>query len=286
MPSTTPPVKVATPPDWDSIPDEILCPLCEYNLRGIPEPRCPECGFKFEWDEVLNPARRQHRFVFEHQGSRRGRAFWKTAVAGLWPGTFWRELTPMQPSFPRRLFAYWFIAMAIACLGETAFVALMLFIEQPYYRRDVAELLRYAALVSTPFWLLTFAWPLLSAASFFVYQFSMFRAKVREIHVLRCVLYSSDIAMWAGLALPILAVPWVLGIGTIARYRAEQAIAILIMCVPVLAWLIFTYRLCRALKLYLRFSHSIAMVLCGQIMTVLTIAILFLYGSQLLRLRF
>ena len=53
MPSTTPPIDVATPPDWDSIPDEILCPLCEYNLRGIPEPRCPECGFKFEWDEVL-----------------------------------------------------------------------------------------------------------------------------------------------------------------------------------------------------------------------------------------
>ncbi|HEX4792960.1 MAG TPA: hypothetical protein VH370_04160 [Humisphaera sp.] len=286
MPSTTPPIDVATPPNWDSIPDEILCPLCEYNLRGIPEPRCPECGFKFEWDEVLNPTRRQHRFVFEHQGSRRARAFWKTAVAGLRPGKFWRELTPVQPSFPKRLFVYWLIAMAIACVGETGFVALMLYLEQPFYGRNSVELFSYAAMMSTPFWLLTFAWPLLSAASFFVYQFSMFRAKVREIHVLRCVLYSSDIAMWAGLALPILAVPWIVAIGTIPRDHAEQAIAIQMMCVPLLAWLIFSYRLCRALQLYLRFSHSIAMVLCGQIMTALTIAILVLYGSELLRWRF
>ena len=25
-----------------------LCPRCEYNLTGLPEPRCPECGTEFE----------------------------------------------------------------------------------------------------------------------------------------------------------------------------------------------------------------------------------------------
>jgi hypothetical protein len=283
MPPTTPPINVASPPNWDSISDEILCPLCEYNLRGIPEPRCPECGFQFEWDEVLNPARRQHRFVFEHQGSRRIRAFWKTAVAGLRPGKFWRELTPMQPSFPGRLWTYWFIAMAIACLGETGVVAMMLYNDRPFFRMNIDATITYAGTLSAPMWLVTFLWPLISAASFFVYQFSMFRAKVREIHVLRCVLYSADIAMWAGLALPLLAAP--LTFLTMPRGLASRGSEMLILWVPLLAWLIFAYRLCRALKLYLRFSHVIAMVVFGQIITLLTIAIIFFYGAQLLRLR-
>jgi len=284
MPPTTPPTKPAIPPNWDSISDEILCPLCEYNLRGIPEPRCPECGFKFEWDEVLNPARRQHRFIFEHQGSHRFRAFWKTAVAGIWPGKFWRELTPIQPSFPARLWAYWFIAMVIACLCESAFIVLMLFNQMLFFRMNNYDLIAYAGMVSAPCWLLTFAWPLMSAASFFVYQFSMFRAKVREIHVLRCVLYSSDILMWTALALPILTAP--LLIGAVPRSSATQMIGLLIMCVPTLAWLIFAYRLCRALKLYLRFSQAIAMVVFGQIITLLAIAIVFIYGGQMLKMRF
>jgi hypothetical protein len=29
---------------------DVLCPLCGYNLRGLPKARCPECGADFgEW---------------------------------------------------------------------------------------------------------------------------------------------------------------------------------------------------------------------------------------------
>jgi ribosomal protein L37E len=28
------------------------CPRCEYDLTGLPEPRCPECGFVFSWDDL------------------------------------------------------------------------------------------------------------------------------------------------------------------------------------------------------------------------------------------
>ena len=36
-----------SPPDWDSHPADLLCPLCRYNLRYLTTARCPECGFAF-----------------------------------------------------------------------------------------------------------------------------------------------------------------------------------------------------------------------------------------------
>jgi hypothetical protein len=31
-----------SPPDWERIDEEIYCPLCNYNLRGLTVARCPE----------------------------------------------------------------------------------------------------------------------------------------------------------------------------------------------------------------------------------------------------
>ena len=33
--------------------DGIVCPTCGYNLTGLKEPRCPECGTQFTLDELL-----------------------------------------------------------------------------------------------------------------------------------------------------------------------------------------------------------------------------------------
>ena len=46
--------------------ETLHCPLCEYNLRGLSEPRCPECGYRFEWAELRDPSRRLHPYLFEH----------------------------------------------------------------------------------------------------------------------------------------------------------------------------------------------------------------------------
>jgi hypothetical protein len=37
----------------------IVCPACGYNLTGLTEPRCPECGARYTLDELLaaQPAR-------------------------------------------------------------------------------------------------------------------------------------------------------------------------------------------------------------------------------------
>jgi hypothetical protein len=97
-------------PDWGAVTEEIHCPLCDYNLRGLNEPRCPECGYRFEWPDLIDPSRRLHPYVFEHHPERNVWSAWKTALGLLRPKRFWKSLLPVQPSRPRRLVAYWGIA--------------------------------------------------------------------------------------------------------------------------------------------------------------------------------
>jgi len=45
-----------TPPSAPKPPlfaEDIPCPRCEYNLRGLVEPRCPPCGFVFDPNQLL-----------------------------------------------------------------------------------------------------------------------------------------------------------------------------------------------------------------------------------------
>jgi hypothetical protein len=98
---------VTVAPSWDSIAEQIHCPLCKYDLRGLLEPRCPECGYTFAWSDLLDPSRRLHPYLFEHHPERNVRSFWRTAVGILLPRRFWQTLQPVQPSRPRRLILYW-----------------------------------------------------------------------------------------------------------------------------------------------------------------------------------
>src|SRR4051812_31979104 len=96
-------------------PDQdVPCPLCGYNLCGLTEARCPECGAKFEWPDLLDPARKLHPYLFEHHPEKKVRAYLRTLLAGWMPRRFWRALHPAQPSRPRLLVLYWLIALLIS----------------------------------------------------------------------------------------------------------------------------------------------------------------------------
>lgn len=103
------------PPDWAAIHEEIHCPLCEYNLRGLSMPRCPECGYTFIWAELLEVDRRLHPYLFEHHPERPYWSFVKTVIGGLRPWKFWKSLHPAQPCRPWRLmrFAAWTLVPAV-----------------------------------------------------------------------------------------------------------------------------------------------------------------------------
>lgn len=101
-------------PDWSTIDREILCPLCDYNLRGLVEPRCPECGYRTTWTEVLDRSNWEHEWLFEH---RRGmNAFFRTLFTSLRPRRFWRSVLPTNTPKPRRLIWYWAMISGIFAL--------------------------------------------------------------------------------------------------------------------------------------------------------------------------
>lgn len=110
----------STPPNWEAVSEEIECPLCEYNLRGLVAPRCPECGFTFAWAELLEPGQRLHPFLFEHHPDRPVWSFYRTLTGGLRPWRFWRSIHPAQPCMPRRLAAYAIaIFLPVALIGAS-----------------------------------------------------------------------------------------------------------------------------------------------------------------------
>ena len=91
--------------------------MCRYDLRGLAEPRCPECGYAFVWEDLTDPARRLHPYFFEHHPERPAWSFVRTLLGGLRPRRFWGSLNPAGPARPRRMVAYWLIVLLAALPG-------------------------------------------------------------------------------------------------------------------------------------------------------------------------
>ena len=96
--------------------EPVQCPLCDYDLRGQIEPRCPECGYRFVWEELRDPRLRLHPYLFEHHPERNSWSFLRTLRGGMMPRRFWRGLLPIQPSRPRRLVLY-YVIVALALMS-------------------------------------------------------------------------------------------------------------------------------------------------------------------------
>ncbi len=87
---------------------DLRCPLCDYPLRGLPEPRCPECGYAVEsWDELRRRVAETHPFLYEHHPERPWSARARTLLAGLNPWRFWASVRPEHRVVFARLVRYW-----------------------------------------------------------------------------------------------------------------------------------------------------------------------------------
>jgi hypothetical protein len=314
-PAVGPDSAAALRPVEPSTADPVLCPLCDYDLRGLTEPRCPECGYRFEWGVIRDPARRVHPYLFEHHPERNVAAFWRTLAGGFHPRRFWTTLFPTQPSRPRRLLLYWALAalpLVVAVFAEQGaslrshageIVALRAKVTRnvqtdvssaAWVTRQYGTLAHYLdeSWPTAPSWgffrnfyrhgpgpyawlaLLVLGRPWLTFLALLVFRISMRRSRIKPVHVLRCVLYSSDQMLWVGLL--------------VAGIVAYEAYVLLSLGVPlpgaefrflgplaagILATVWSVYCLASAYRHYLRFDHPLLTVLAAQVVVVLLVAV-------------
>jgi hypothetical protein len=140
-------IPTGLPEDW-ALDRDLACPRCRYNLRMLHQPRCPECGLSFRWQELLrvecprcggslcavdgancprcdlaldwarllSRAPAAGRDLFE-VSDRPVRAAVRTCFAALNPWTFWFSIPLELPPAERRLRRFRRWARGIALLG-------------------------------------------------------------------------------------------------------------------------------------------------------------------------
>ncbi len=79
-------------PDWQQLDVAVHCPRCGYNLYLMTTPRCPECGLRFDWDQVIASARHPKFPPFEYKWRTRPiRALLATVAYTLLPWLLWKR---------------------------------------------------------------------------------------------------------------------------------------------------------------------------------------------------
>jgi hypothetical protein len=297
---------------------DVRCPLCDYDLRGLIEPRCPECGYRFEWPDLLDPARRPHPYLFEHHPRRNVASFIRTNLGGLRPRRFWGGLKPAMPSRPGRLAAYALLSVAMLVCAPLVNVAkayvsevhnaiqarrqmstwMQSYLSDPGLQREIARLGSLQAVIDFQVppptsmqyvrraWraarfprshvatvLTTVAWPWLTLAALMIFRWSMRRARVRTVHVLRCVVYGFDWGFWF---VPILLLLLTADFAEdVVGLRPATSVPML-ACVAIAAY--GTYRIGSAYARYLRFDHPYLTALASQLIVGAVAASMLLYA--------
>lgn len=288
-------------PNWAEITIEPHCPLCEYMLRGLSLPRCPECGYRFDWSEVLSVANRDHPYLFEHHPDRNVWSYFKTVVGAMRPRRFWSLLHPAQYGSTRRLLIFHvvgLIALATIVLSTPAtFIMIAVAIEPytPAYRHYYAHQPPYWTQVGNHLSDVYFdwraqrtfltgsfiigLWPWSTLLALQIFQVSMRKAKVKAVHVIRCVVYSLDHWLTTLVWIAVLSTVFVIGMidqFSPTYYPLPDPDEVALACAAGLI-LLYTYRLGVAYRRYLRFDHAMAVAISAQLITLLSMAIVLVF---------
>ena len=304
--------------DWSAITASVECPLCLYNLRGLIEPRCPECGLQFEWPELLDPQRQRHRYLFEHHAERNLWSFFRTVLGGLRPRKFWTTLKPNHTVNSRRLLIYWFLCSCLLLLVPAAEAiqagvnlaeynawsrlfpvpgtttghwpsaqAKQRYIDANFplppsrtFLLQYAQVIRENFFASTSVELGTIAvWPWLTFAALMIFQASMRKARVQRGHVLRCVIYAADASVWYTI-LMLAAMAWLIALAIIKH--SPQPSERITFWLLLLLWVVRLDRLTTAYRKYLQFDHPFLTALVSQIIVLLVMGAILFWSARLL----
>jgi len=122
-----------------------------------------------------------------------------------------------------------------------------------------------ATLFAAALWL---PWPWLTLAGLMVFQISMRRARVRPIHVLRCVVYAGDVSLWAAAGMFAVIANDVTNQGLVGGAAGRGSDGTVVLGSAILL-VVATYRLGVAYRDYLRFDHAFATAAAVQLMVAL-----------------
>ena len=120
-------------PDWEALTLELRCPRCGYNLRLLPQPRCPECGLQFAWAEVIAAAQRKLDCpLFEyHWRDRPIRSFLVTIWLAMRPYRLWQRV----PATAKPRIAPVVVLLLIAASAQVVLCATTEYVSDHYHLR-------------------------------------------------------------------------------------------------------------------------------------------------------
>jgi|GEM_PF-2217883 len=208
-------------PAWDAFDDDIPCPLCDYNMRLLPSPRCPECGGQYTWPDLLDPVLGRHPFLFEYHERRSGWSFFRTLTTGMLPLFFWRSVKPTHRVVDERLRGYFWIVLALGLALH--FIASVLFPLSDYFAEELMIALgnktrrgawgagfsfysRYYRFGDSDdggaAWsiICSLLWLFVTYFSLQIFQTTLSRAKIKNAHLMRVCIYCGDTFVWMAAA--------------------------------------------------------------------------------------
>jgi hypothetical protein len=246
-------------PDWATLALELHCPRCGYDLRLLPQARCPECGLKFQWSELIAAAERRSQGVLFDEQWPEGcvRAFFGTLVRTLPPLRLWRQrrldTCPARKAlitlalalavfysgawFVTHVVWYvftavWFWGVGRLTWGPGQFRALSML-------ADSAEKTAFLIVMGSAVWLATLGlWRTLR------------RAPVRPMQVARVVLLA-----WAGMLGWRLIVEWVFLLGSMVNWLLRGSAILDPWSWPIASFVplvVFVWSLAGGFRIYLR----------------------------------
>lgn len=283
---------------------ELHCPICEYDLHGLPEPRCPECGFAFDWAD-LQREQEEYPDFFETARADRARAFFSTLARSAFPFRFWRRLHPTLRPRSRRLIVYSLIATVLGVAGALAISGAPLiefarwnanqrrFILSHYANPRDSEETAFAAQLARPFGsveqYVDWAYPSPAYARFWKRGFINARGHAflpavviawplltfLGLMIFRVSLLSASISPAHVLRCTVYsadAVTWLfpglaIALPLIGVFGVESALWSGYL--PVALLMLLAVRILIAYRRYLRIKRGLAMVICSQIMAAL-----------------
>ncbi len=260
-------------PNWSTDAEEVLCPLCEYNLRGLTEARCPECGATYRWRELLNPDLRRQLDLFE---VRRGpRAFFHTLKQTFWAERFWQGMHPRQPVHGERLMRYLLLTVGPSVAAIIVLIGIVCRDHAACGLIGCRDMWKQLVLAHLDVVTLALG-PMIVVGTLFALRGSMRIARIQSRHVLRAFAYSLDILL---VAFVLLAAYYGITYLLFDIFGGQEASSVGTAIISGPAFLFVGARLAVAYRRYLRFPESTGAIAAGMCISGLTLLNALLYFS-------